>query len=222
MAKVLVFGGSGVIGRGVLEAAAADPRVSEVVALQRRPVEPPIERVRTVSVQDFGDLSPVAAEFRGAKAVVFALGISQTQVSGEAEYVRITVDFALEAARMLARESPGATFVYVSGGGADSTEKSRILFARVKGRAENLLRKEPGLRVVLARPGGVFPERWPRPPKFSERVFSVVLRPFVDVWRSSLVRQTLLGRALLECVFREGPLADPLENADLRALVEPR
>lgn len=53
MAKLMVFGGSGVIGPGVLEAASDDARVAEVRALRRCPVSSALPKVVTTKVDDF-------------------------------------------------------------------------------------------------------------------------------------------------------------------------
>jgi len=72
--------------------------------------------------------------FRGVDACLFCLGISASQVSGEAEYRKITYDFALAAAAALKEESPAAAFQFLSGQGAGL--QSRMMWARVKAEAE--------------------------------------------------------------------------------------
>lgn len=64
--------------------------------------------------------------------------VALKQVSAD-EYQRITHDYALAAARAFANLSPGMRFLHLSGEGADTTEKSRIRFGRVKGATENAL-----------------------------------------------------------------------------------
>ena len=119
--------------------------------------------------------------------MIWAQGISQSEVS-KADYVKITYDYPVAAARAFAQlaertDGDGAgsgsgsgsgklNFVYVSGEGATHTPgRFTQLFARVKGQAELALMgltKEEGyegkLRTVMARPGGVDgskqPEIW--------------------------------------------------------------
>ena len=50
------------------------------------------------------------------------------------------------------------TFVYVSGGGADSTEKGFTMWARVKGATENALLAMPFARAYMLRPGFIQPQ----------------------------------------------------------------
>ena len=63
----------------------------------------------------------------------------------------------LAAARTLSRLNPGMTFIYVSGAGTDSTERGRVMWARVKGQTENALLRLPFKAVYLFRPGLIQP-----------------------------------------------------------------
>ena len=49
------------------------------------------------------------------------------------------------------------TFVYVSGQGTDSSEKGRIMWARVKGRTENGILGLPFKDAYMFRPGAIVP-----------------------------------------------------------------
>jgi hypothetical protein len=49
------------------------------------------------------------------------------------------------------------SFVYVSGGGTDSTETGRVMWARVKGKTENDLMKLPFKQAFAFRPGFMEP-----------------------------------------------------------------
>lgn len=60
----------------------------------------------------------------------------------EADYTHITYDITMAAVDVLVRLNPG-TFVFVSGAGTDSTERGRLMWARVKGGTENALLRMP-------------------------------------------------------------------------------
>ena len=49
------------------------------------------------------------------------------------------------------------TFIYVSGSGTDSTERSRMMWARVKGNTENALLQMPFKAAYMFRPGYIHP-----------------------------------------------------------------
>ena len=55
-------------------------------------------------------------------------------------------------AETLVKQNAGITFCYISGAGTDSTEKGRMMWARVKGKTENDLMKLPFKKVYTFRP----------------------------------------------------------------------
>ena len=105
---VIIFGASGSAGGGVLQACLSAPAVTEVRAIARRPLAVAHPRLRTIQHQAFDDYSTIADAFAGVDACLYCLGKSSTQVSGEAEYRRLTYDYALAAARAVWRGSPDA------------------------------------------------------------------------------------------------------------------
>ena len=151
--RLLVTGATGATGSAVVHRALADPRIASVTAVSRRPLDRSHSRLSVALLSDFTDWAPLATELATTDACIWALGVSQTQVSDEAEYTRITRDYALAAARALSAANPRASFLFVSGQGADPSMKSRTLFARVKGETENELRALLGERLVIFRPG---------------------------------------------------------------------
>ena len=88
----------------------------------------------TIQHQSFDDYSAIADAFAGVDACLYCLGKSSTQVSGEAEYRRLTYDYALAAARAVWRGSPDAVFQFISG--ASTRIDSRYMWARVKAETE--------------------------------------------------------------------------------------
>lgn len=50
-------------------------------------------------------------------------------------------------------------FIFISGEGADQSEKARTLFGNIKGRTEKEIRlsETEGFRTVSVRPGGIIP-----------------------------------------------------------------
>ncbi|MCU1453966.1 MAG: hypothetical protein JWN46_2112 [Acidimicrobiales bacterium] len=80
MTTVVVTGGAGVLGRRVCQLAAADPTVDQVVALDLRPVEPPITGVRSVQLDlATADLKP---HVEGAAAVLHLASVFGPDLDG--------------------------------------------------------------------------------------------------------------------------------------------
>ncbi|QLY30208.1 epimerase [Nocardia huaxiensis] len=153
--KVILFGGTGMIGQGVLNECLADERVEQVLAVGRSSVGVEHPKLRELVQADPGDLAAVAGELGEFDACFFCLGVSSAGMKEE-DYRRITHDLTLRVGRALADVNPDMTFIYVSGQGTDSSEQGRLMWARVKGKTENDLL---GLfsRAYMFRPGFVQP-----------------------------------------------------------------
>ncbi len=132
--RVIVFGATGMVGQGVLRECLLAPDVTEVLVVTRTPTGVSHPRLREVTLADFADLSPIARELGGYDACFYCLGVSSVGMD-EAAYTRVSYDFPMAAARVLAPLAPDMTFVYVSGSGTGAS--SRLMWARVKARTED-------------------------------------------------------------------------------------
>jgi uncharacterized protein YbjT (DUF2867 family) len=149
--SALITGASGMVGEGVLLECLADPRVDRVLVVTRRPSGVTHPKLVELIHADFDDLSAIQPRLAGHDACFFCLGVSSVGMD-EAAYTRVTKDLTLNFGRTLARLNPGMAFCYVTGKGTDSTERGKVMWARVKGATENeLLRLFP--RGAMLRPG---------------------------------------------------------------------
>lgn len=154
--KVILFGASGMVGRGALRECLLDPEVEAVLAIGRSASGEQHPKLKELVQQDVGDLAMLEHVLQGYDACLFCLGVSAAGMS-EQDYRRVTYDLTLRVAQTLERLNPKMTFVYVSGGGTDSTEKGLSMWARVKGATENALLAMPFERVYMLRPGFIRP-----------------------------------------------------------------
>ncbi|HWE22931.1 MAG TPA: NAD-dependent epimerase/dehydratase family protein, partial [Myxococcales bacterium] len=116
--KVILFGATGMVGQGVLRECLLDPDVTEVLAVSRAPIGQKHPKLRELIHADFGDFSKRVRELTGYDACFYCLGVSAARMT-ESEYARVTFDFTLAAARVLAKANAQMTFIYVSGAGTD-------------------------------------------------------------------------------------------------------
>lgn len=160
----------------------------------------------------------VESQLTGLDACIFCLGVPSSGKS-EAEYTRLTYELTLAAATALARLNPGMTLIYVSGAGADSTETSRTMWARVRGRTENALQRLP-LKTYAFRPGIIQPLHGARSKTASYRTFYSLAAPLMPLLRRMFPRSILttesIGIAMLE-VAQHGAPGAVLETADIYA-----
>jgi hypothetical protein len=92
--------------------------------------------VKEIIHTDFFDLSPIESGLAGYNDCFFCAGVSSVGMK-EPEYTRITYDLTMNFAQTLSKLNPDMAFCYVSGPGTDSSEKGRMMWARVKGKTEN-------------------------------------------------------------------------------------
>ena len=140
--KVVLCGATGMVGQGVLRECLLDPDVETVLAIVRSSSLPQHDKLREIVQHDLSDLSAIEARLSGYDACFFCLGVSAVGMNEEA-YRRLTYDLTVSVARTLGKLNATMTFIYVSGAGTDSTERGRIMWARVKGRTEKTLLQMP-------------------------------------------------------------------------------
>ena len=201
--RIVIFGGSGMVGQGVLRECLMAADVDEVVVVGRTALEVSHPKLKQVVTHDVTALSPHAVILKETDACFFCLGVSSSGMN-EQDYTRLTQTLTLDVASQLVALSPQMTFIYVSGGGTDSTEHGRSMWARVKGRTENALLKLPFAHVCLFRPGVIQPLDGIISKTPSYRIFYRLLGPLLSVARGVLPNQILttrsVGRAMLNAV----------------------
>ena len=215
--KVIVFGATGMVGQGVLRECLLASDVEAVLTVGRTATGQQHPKLRELVHADLTSYAAIEPELAGHDACFFCLGVSAAGMS-EQEYTRVTYDVTVAAAEVLARLSPGMTFVYVSGEGTDSTEQKRSMWARVKGRTENALRKLP-LKAVMFRPGLIRPMHGIRSKTRLYRITYVALWPVMPLLGALGLATTTerVGRAMLR-VAREGAPKPILGNQDINQL----
>lgn len=218
--KVLIFGATGMVGRGVLLECLRDPGVERVLSVGRGPSGCADPKLEELLHPDLTELSPFAGRLSGFDACFFCLGVSSAGLD-EAAYTRLTFDLTLSVARLLAPLNPDLCFIYVSGAGTDSSEKGRSMWARVKGRTENALLALPFKAACMFRPGGIQPMDGIRSKTRSYRVLYALTAPLWPLLRrlfpGAVTSTRQMGRAMLR-VAREGAPRPILETRDINAL----
>jgi len=156
--KAIITGSTGMVGEGVLHECLLHPDVESVLVVNRRPCNVQHPKLKEILHQDFSDFSPIEKGLTGCNAGYFCMGVSSVGKTEET-YLRLTYDLTLALARTLAKLNPDMTICYVSGAGTDSSEKGRIMWARVKGKTENDLLRLPFRQAYMFRPALIQPTR---------------------------------------------------------------
>jgi uncharacterized protein YbjT (DUF2867 family) len=209
------------VGGYALRYALEHPAVERVTAIGRRTLGISHTKLNEILHPNFGDCSALAQSLSHQDAAIFCLGAYTGSVS-DAEFHAITVDYAVEFARVLHASSPSAEFVFLSGRGADPSEKSRIAFARYKGEVENALVAVGFHAVYIFRPAYIYPVRPRMEPNLGYRLLRAIYPVFRILFPSQVVRADDLARVMVEVAVRRTRErhASVLENNDIRAMAE--
>jgi uncharacterized protein YbjT (DUF2867 family) len=219
--RLAIVGATGMVGGYALRYALENPAVTSVTAIGRRKLGISHPKLKEVLHGDFADCSALAETLSGQDAAVFCLGTYTGAVS-DVELRIITVDYAIEFARVLRLSSPDAAFSFLSGNGADPTGRSRLAFARYKGEAEKALLAAVFPRVYIFRPAYIYPVEPRKEPNFSYRLLRAIYPAFRLLFPNQMIRADDLGAAMVDVVVRGAGERRTLvlENRDIRAMVE--
>ena len=212
--KVIVTGVTGMVGEGVLLECLANPEVERVLSVSRRPSGHVHPKLQELLVPDFRELAAVSGQLTGFDGCFYCAGVSSVGMN-EADYTRITYGTPLAFAETLARLNPNLVLVHVSGSHTDGTEQGKVMWARVKGKAENALMRLPLRGVYNMRPSLMKPVPGQKNLKTAYRIM-LVFYPLMNLFFPGLTLNQV-GRAMIRCV-RDGAPKRVLEPADIAAL----
>jgi len=156
--RTIITGATGMVGEGVLHECLAHDDVEQVLVINRRPCGVTHRKLKETLHGNFQDFGPIKEQLKGYNACFFCLGVTSVGKK-ENEYYHLTYGLTIHVAEILAAQNPGMVFCYVSGGGTDSTEKGKSMWARVKGKTENKLMQLPFRKAYMFRPGYMQPTK---------------------------------------------------------------
>lgn len=214
--KLIITGATGLIGAEVVRQAIADNSISEIILLVRSQPELQHFKITTVLHSNFSDYTTLQEYFMKADALIWCLGISQTQVSKK-QYEIITYDYVKACAEYCQQHNPAIRFLFVSGNGADRTEKSRTIFKRLKGKAENFLLQSGLQNILIARPDAVRPKHKNKKAPFLYKLVYPLFPLVEKIAPDKIIWSDVLAKALL-LIAKNGNEKNTLENVALREL----
>jgi uncharacterized protein YbjT (DUF2867 family) len=215
--NVILFGATGMVGQGVLRECLLDSDVSSVLVVGRSPTGQQNPKLREILHDNFMDFSAIESPLTGFDACFFCLGVSSVGMD-EARYRHLTYDITIATATVLAKLNPSMVFIYVTGQGTDSTERGRLMWARVKGKTENDLLKLPFKAAYMFRPAGIQPLHGIRSKTSWVQAIYVVAAPLLKLLNrvapKYMTTTEQVGRAMIK-VARNGYPKPVLESADI-------
>jgi uncharacterized protein YbjT (DUF2867 family) len=216
--KLIITGSTGMVGEGVLHECLQHPDVESILVINRKPCGITHPKLKEIIHADFFNLLPIESGLSGYNACFFCAGVSSVGMK-EPEYTRVTYELTMNFAQTVSRLNPDMTFCYVSGAGTDSSEKGRIMWARVKGKTENDLMKLQLKNVYAFRPAFMKPTKGQKNvPAFYKYV--LWLYPVLHaVFPQYLGTLSDVGLAMINCTV-SGAGKKVLEAKDIAGLAE--
>ncbi|MBK8500876.1 MAG: NAD-dependent epimerase/dehydratase family protein [Saprospiraceae bacterium] len=203
--KVIITGATGMVGKGVLLECLDHTSIEEVTVIGRNLVGVATQSSKELVYPNFSDFSRISGELKGYDACYYCLGISAAGLD-EYAYHKITYDYTMALAGVLVKHNPDTTFIYVSGQGTDSSEKGRMMWARVKGKTENDLLKMGFRQAFMFRPGAIIPLRGiksrTKAYQFMYDYFMWLVKGIKLISPNSVVDTTQIGLAMINATIR--------------------
>ena len=215
---MIITGSTGMVGKGVLLECLESPKIEKVLVINRNPLGMGHPKLEEIILPDFLNIASVRDQLRGYDACFYSMGVSAMGMNEE-DYSRITYTVTRAFADLLFELNPDSVFIYVSGAGTDSSEKGRMMWARVKGKTENMVFGKGFKDAYAFRPGVIIPEKGIKSSTGWYNTLYLITRPLFPLLKRSnnVTTTTRLGRAMINTLFF--PFGKKiLENADINEL----
>lgn len=216
MKNVIITGANGMIGNIILKECLQNKEIAKITCIVRKPLDFAHPKIIEIIHKDFLDFSNIENFLIGQDVCYYCLGVYTGQVSTD-EFKKITVAFTEVFAQALKKNSMSTSFCFLSGQGADTTEKSKILFAKEKGIAENILVKLNFKSTHIFRPGYIYPVTQRSEPNFFYKMMRKIYPLIKHIPKASITSEQLAKAMYNIGLKAEGKLV--YENADIRKFI---
>ena len=201
------------VGSEVLTVCLENSIINNVTVFVRKPLDIKHKKLNEIVHNDYVNFDSTKKHLNNIDICFYCIGVYTGTVSKEV-FNRVTIDMPFELAKVLRSESPQATFSLLSGAGADSTEKSRVLFAKAKGIAENKLIGLNFKQLNIFRPGYIYPVKPRKEPNIWYKIFRLVYKPLKSILKNSSVTSEQLAAKMVN-VALEGNKQLIFENKEI-------
>lgn len=218
--KVIITGASGMVGKGILLECLEDQRITKVLCINRKSLELNHPKYEELILNDFSDIAAHKSLFKEYHACYYSMGVSVLGLDEE-KYTKLTYGYAKAFADTLHAANPKMNFNYISGSGTDSSEKGKIMWARIKGKTENYILNKGFNDAYMFRPGAIIPEKGIKSKTGWYNAIYVIIRPLFPLFKLSenVTTTTKLGKAMINTSFRSSSLKH-LENKNINHLAK--
>lgn len=196
--KVIITGSSGMVGKGVLLECLDSDKIETVLVINRSSIQMQHPKLKEILLKDFTKVATIKSELSGYDGCFYCMGISSIGMN-EADYTKITYDTVAAFADVLHELNPKLVFNYVSGVNTDSSEKGNTMWARVKGKTENLVLNKGFKNAFAFRPGFIIPEKGIKSKVSWYSWIYVIFRPLFPLFSKSknVTSTSKIGTAMI-------------------------
>ncbi len=186
------------VGKGVLLECLDDDRISAVLLVNRSRIDIKHPKIKEIIHKNFTDLSTIQHDLKNYNACFHCMGVSSAGMKEE-QYFELTFTITESLVNVLYNFNPNMTFIYVSGDGTDSTENSKTMWARVKGKTENLILNKGFKDAYAFRPGIILPERGVKSKTKLYNSLYILMRPIFPILKKmkSVTTSQNIGKAMI-------------------------
>lgn len=198
MKKVIITGSTGMVGKGVLLECLESEHIESVLVINRHSLNMNHPKLKEIIHQDFLNFECLSNDLNGFDACFHCMGVSAMGMNEE-QYHKLTFSVTKSLAQTIYQINSNISFIYVTGSGTDSTENGSMMWARIKGKTENML-FDMGFKDVYAfRPGGIIPEKGTKPKVLWIQIILALFRPVFPILRlfPSITTTSRIGQAMI-------------------------
>ena len=216
--NIIITGATGMVGKAVLIECLSCNEIKNILVINRNPIDLKHQKLTEIIHRDFTSFSSIKNRLAGYHACFYCMGVSALGLN-EKQYTDITYNTTKALAEILVELNPNMVFNYVSGTGTDGTAQGRIMWARVKGKTENMI-LEMGFKDAYAfRPGFILPVKGVKSKTRWYNAFYQLTRPLFPLLRKwkLVTLSSSIGLAMINTLSHPQSKKH-LENADINIL----
>jgi len=214
--KVIITGATGMIGSLVLHECLTSNDIEKITSIVRRPTGITHDKLTEIIHDNFTDFSKIEAYFMKQDIAYYCIGVYSGAVPRK-EFSKITVHYTHAFAKTLKKHNPSTTFCFLSGQGADQSEKSRIMFAKDKGIAENLLISQEFAQTYIFRPAYIYPVKRRKEPNIGYQIARIIFPLLKQLYPKGVITSIDLAHAIFITGLKGGKKTI-LENPDIKQI----
>ena len=201
--RLIITGSTGMVGKGVLFQCMKDDRITEILLINRTSLNIDHPKVKELLCEDFLELEKFKKELDGFDGCFHCIGISVVGASKE-YYKKVIYDITERLVDLVYLGNKNSVFNFITGEGTDSSEKGPVMWARIKGKAENYILNKGFKDSYMFRAGIILPEKGIKSRTKIYNFFYLIMRPLYPLLRilPFITTTTNLGDAMINTLFR--------------------